>query len=119
MFQHRSSEFQPSVAAIQKHLVAVQGELANLGRLAGKQGADAASNAGEQIGEIVSSLLNDVIERFRDGGRRAVRLGADYGNSAAERVSSEIEDRPLVTLGVALGVGVLIGVAFLSMNRSR
>jgi ElaB/YqjD/DUF883 family membrane-anchored ribosome-binding protein len=119
MFLHRSSEFEPSVTAIQKHLVAVQDELANLGRIAGKQGAAAASNASDQIGEVMSSLLNDVVERFRDGGRQAVRLGSTFRNSAVQRVSSEVEDRPLVTLGVALGVGVLIGAAFLSMNRSR
>jgi ElaB/YqjD/DUF883 family membrane-anchored ribosome-binding protein len=119
MFQHRSSEFQPSVEAIQRHLIAVEKELAALGRIAGRQGAAAASDAREQIGEVVSSLLSDIVERFRDSGRRAVRLGSSYGTSAVQRVSSEVEDRPLITLGVALGVGFLIAAAFIGASRSR
>jgi tRNA(Arg) A34 adenosine deaminase TadA len=32
------------------------------------------------------------------------------GNDALGRIASEVEHRPLVTLGIALGVGVLIGL---------
>ena len=36
---------------------------------------------------------------------------AKLGNDALRRLSSEVEHRPLVTLAVAVGVGMLIGVA--------
>jgi ElaB/YqjD/DUF883 family membrane-anchored ribosome-binding protein len=36
---------------------------------------------------------------------------AKLGNDALRRLSSEVEHRPLVTLAVAVGVGILIGVA--------
>ncbi len=47
-----------------------------------------------------------------------MQLGSSYGNSALRRMSAEVEDRPLITLGVALGVGILIGAAVLR-NVSR
>ena len=36
---------------------------------------------------------------------------AKLGNDALRRLSREVEHRPLVTLAVAVGVGILIGVA--------
>ncbi len=119
MFQYRRSEFEPSVTAIQKHLMAVEKELVNLGRIAGGRGTAAASAASEQISEALTSVLGDLVDRFRDGGRRAVQLGSSYGNSAVRRVSDEVEERPLITVGVALGIGVLIAAAYLGSQRRR
>jgi ElaB/YqjD/DUF883 family membrane-anchored ribosome-binding protein len=45
---------------------------------------------------------------------QAGRMGneaAKLGNDALRRLSREVEHRPLVTLAVAVGVGILIGVA--------
>lgn len=129
MFQYRSSDFGPRVAAIQKHLGAVEKELAQIGRVAGRRGGAAAAAAGEQIGDTVSAILGEMIDRVRDGGqaagdtagqlgRRAFALGKSYGNSALDRVSEQGKDQPLLTMGVALGVGILIGAAVLgSMSR--
>lgn len=125
MFQHRSSSFGPSVTAIQKHLGAVEKELENLGRVASRRTSVAASAASEQVGDAVSSIMSDMIDRFRQGGQaagdraarlgsRALSLGGRYGNDALDRVSAEVEDRPLITVGVALGIGILIGAAVLS-----
>lgn len=131
MFHQRASSFGPSVTAIQQHLGAVEKELEKIGRIAGRRTSIAATAANEQIGDAISTLLNDMIERFgqsrqaaRDQaarlGSRALKLGTSYGNDALERVSGEVEDRPLLTLGVALGIGVLIGAAVLgSVNRRR
>jgi hypothetical protein len=129
MFQYRSNSFGPSVTAIQNHLGAVEKELEKLGRIAGRRGSVAASAAGVQIGETISAALSDMIDRLRERGaaasdqaarlgNRAVKLGAGYGGDALARVSAQAEDRPLLTLGVALGIGVLIGAAVLgSVNR--
>jgi hypothetical protein len=103
MFQYRSSDFSPSVDAIQKHLVAVEKELEKIGRMAGRRGGAAAYAAGEQIGDALSSLVSDMIDRFRAGGRsasdratragsQALQLGSSYGNSALQRISAEVED---------------------------
>jgi ElaB/YqjD/DUF883 family membrane-anchored ribosome-binding protein len=133
MFHHRASSFGPSVTAIQKHLGAVEKELENLGRLAGQRTSVAASAASDQIGDAVSSIMSDMMDRFRRGGQmagehaaslgnRALSFGGRYGNDALKRVSAEVEDRPLITVGVALGIGILIGAAVLgsmSMNSRQ
>ncbi|HMF26015.1 MAG TPA: hypothetical protein VKG24_28370, partial [Pseudolabrys sp.] len=36
---------------------------------------------------------------------------AKLGNDALRRLSNEVEHRPLVTLAVAVGVGILVGLA--------
>ena len=130
MFHHRSSNFGPSVTAIQQHLGAVEKELEKLGRIAGKRTAVAASASSDQIGDTISTILSDMIERFREGkqaagdratrlGSRALNLGGRYGNDALQRVTAEVEDRPLITVGVALGIGILIGAAVLGSMGSR
>jgi ElaB/YqjD/DUF883 family membrane-anchored ribosome-binding protein len=131
MFHHRSSSFGPSVTAIQQHLGAVEKELEKLGRIAGRRTSVAASAASDQIGDAISTIMSDMIERLRQSGQaagdraaqlgsRALSLGGRYGSNALDRVSAEAEDRPLITVGVALGIGVLIGAAVLgsmSMNN--
>lgn len=119
MFQYRSSEFAPNVASIQRHLGAVEKELESIGRIAGRRGVVAARTASEQIGDALTSVLSDMMERFRDGGRQAVQTGSKYGDSAIRRMTAEVQGQPLITLGVALGVGVLIGAAVLGATLRK
>jgi ElaB/YqjD/DUF883 family membrane-anchored ribosome-binding protein len=130
MFQYRSDTFGPSVTSIQRHLGAVERELEKIGRTAGRRGSAAMAATGEQIGDTISGILSDMIDRFRESGQaasdqaarlggQAARLGASYGSNALRRMAREAEDRPLVTLGVALGIGILIGAAVLGSVNSR
>jgi len=70
-----------------------------------------------------------MMDRFRQGrqvagdqagrlGNQALDLGAKYGNDAL-RITGEVEGRPLVTIGVALGIGILIGAALLGSVNGR
>jgi ElaB/YqjD/DUF883 family membrane-anchored ribosome-binding protein len=113
MFQHRSSEFAPNVASIQRHLGAVEKELENIGRVVGRRGSAAAEAASEQIGDVLNSVLSGMTDRFREGGRQAVEAGSKYGDRAMRRVSAGVQEQPLITVAVALGIGVLIGAAVL------
>ena len=130
MFHHRSSHFGPSVSAIQQHLGAVEKELEKIGRIAGRRTSVAAASATEQIGDAISTILSDMMDRFRQGrqtagdqaGRlsnQALDLGAKYSNDALRRITDEIEGRPLVAIGVALGIGILIGAAVLGSSNVR
>ena len=125
MFQYRKSNFAPSVAAIQKHLGAVETELEKIGRIAGRQTSAAAATAADQVGDAISTIVSEMVDRFRKGGQsagdqagrlgnQALDLGAKYGSDALQRLAGETEQRPLLTIGVALGIGILIGAAVLS-----
>ena len=131
MFQHRASDFSPSVAAIQKHLGAVVKELEKIGRMGGRQTTEAVATASDQISDAISTILGEMVDRFRKGrqaagdqagrlgNQEALDLGTKYGSNALQRVASEAEHRPLITVGVALGIGILIGAAILGSASSR
>jgi hypothetical protein len=123
MFQPRSRDFSdPHVSAIVDHLRAVEGELAEIGRKAGRRTSATASAAGDQIADAITPILNDIADRFWRGqraavggaanlGDQAVKIGAKVGSDALGRISSQAKERPLLTLAVAIGVGILIGAA--------
>jgi ElaB/YqjD/DUF883 family membrane-anchored ribosome-binding protein len=84
----------------------------------GGRGSARAGAAADQIAETVASVVNGIAERFRGGtgsmsdeaskfGNEAARLGGD----ALRRLSKEVAQRPLITLGVAIAVGLLVGLA--------
>jgi hypothetical protein len=122
MFHRRVSEFEPSVSAIVDHLRAIEGELGAIGKNAGRRASVQASAAGGQIAEALAPLLNELGSRFRRGqraavdeaasfGNEALRLGSRAGSDALSRIAQQAKHRPLFTLAVAIGVGVLIGFA--------
>jgi ElaB/YqjD/DUF883 family membrane-anchored ribosome-binding protein len=122
MFHQRSSAFAPSISAIEGRLRALEKEIDRVGRKAGRRASDNVSAAGDHIGDAIASAVTEIVDRFRSGrrlagdeavrfGNEAAKFGAKVGNDALERVASEVEHRPLVTLAVAIGVGILIGMA--------
>ena len=120
MFHHRSTEFDPRASAIAGHLRANKKELVGIGRSAGRNASASASTAGNQITKAIWPILNDIVDRFGRGQRAAVDEAASLGNEAA-KISAKIgndalgriatKTRPLAAFAVAIGVGILIGVA--------
>jgi ElaB/YqjD/DUF883 family membrane-anchored ribosome-binding protein len=122
MFHQRSSAFAPNISAIEGRLHALENELEKIGRSAGRRASAGAAAAGDHIGEAIASAVTEIVDRFRSGrrlagdeavrfGNEAAKFGAKVGNDALHRVASEVEHRPLATLAVAIGVGILIGMA--------
>jgi ElaB/YqjD/DUF883 family membrane-anchored ribosome-binding protein len=122
MFHYRN----PDLSVIEGRLRAIETDLARYGRKAGRRASSGMAAAGGQISDALTPILSEIADRFRDSGRyagdeaarfgnEAVKIGTRMGNQALSRMSEEVERRPLVTLAVAIGVGVLIGMA----GRSR
>jgi hypothetical protein len=119
---NRSTEFDPRVSAIAGHLRAIEKEIGGMGRSAGQHASASASTAGSQIAEAIGPILNDIVDRFGRGqraavdragslGNEAVKVGARVGNDALDRIATQAKNSPLAAFAVAIGVGVLIGVA--------
>jgi hypothetical protein len=62
------------------------------------------------------------LDRFRRGqrlaadeavsiGNKAATIGAQVGTDAVQRIATQARNQPLLTLAVAVGAGVLIGLA--------
>ena len=122
MFHHRSSAFASNLSAIEGRLRSLENEVERVGRKAGKRASAGMSSAGDQVGDAIASAVSEIVDRFRSGrrlaedeavrfGNEAAKFGAKVGNDALERVASEVEHRPLATLAVAIGIGILIGMA--------
>ena len=67
--------------------------------------------------KTVAAVLSSIADRFRGGanslGDEAAKIGSEaakLGNDALHRLSKEVEHRTLVTLAVAVGVGILVGI---------
>jgi ElaB/YqjD/DUF883 family membrane-anchored ribosome-binding protein len=76
------------------------------------------------LSEAVASALSNWADRFREGanslGDQSAAFGKDaarYGTAALSQISKETEQRPLVAIAVALGIGILIGMA--TRGRAR
>ena len=122
MFQHRATQFDPRVFAIAGHLRAIEKELGGIGRSASQHASAGASAAGNQIAEAIWPILNDIVDRFGRGqraaadeaasvGNEAIKFRARAGNDALGRIANQAKTRPLAAFAVAIGVGILIGVA--------
>jgi len=122
MFHHRSTEFDPRISAIAGHLRAIEKELGRMGKSAGRRASASASVAGNQIADAIGPILSEIADSFRGGqslaleeaasfSNQAVKSGARVGKDALQRIATETKHRPLVILAVAIGVGVLIGIA--------
>jgi len=97
-------------AELDRMLGQLEQRLSRLNRVAGH----AAPGAVDRVSDVVVSALNDMADRFRSSSPRARRQVAEFsdqalrlGNDALRKLSREAEQRPLLMLAVAFGVGAL------------
>jgi len=110
----RSRTIFADIGEIDRRLRALEDRLERVG---GRASAGAVQ-AADRVGENVASALSSMADRLRGGansmGGEAAKIGSEaakLGNDALRRLSHEVEHRPLVTLAVAVGVGLLVGLA--------
>jgi ElaB/YqjD/DUF883 family membrane-anchored ribosome-binding protein len=108
------------VGDIERRLRILQNGIEKLGTRASSNARDTAHG----LGEAVASALSSWADRFRQGtnslSEQSAAFGKDaarYGTAALSQISKETEQRPLVAIAVALGVGILIGIV--ASGRSR
>jgi ElaB/YqjD/DUF883 family membrane-anchored ribosome-binding protein len=104
------------VGDIERRLRILQNGIEKLGTRASSNARDTADG----LGEAVASALSSWADRFRTGTNLLSEQSGAFGKDAAlalSQISKETEQRPLVAIAVALGVGILIGMA--ASGRSR
>ena len=89
-----------------------------LSRLSSMLPSVAAASKADRVSETIASAINDIADRFsnraravsKDAGRVSERWASDamhLGDDALRKVAREVEQRPLVTLAIAVGIGAL------------
>jgi ElaB/YqjD/DUF883 family membrane-anchored ribosome-binding protein len=108
------------VGDIERRLRVLQSGIEKLGTRASSNARDTA----DDLSESVASALSNWADRFRQGasslGDQSAAFGKDaarYRTAALSQISKETEQRPLVAIAVALGVGILIGMATSGQTR--
>jgi len=85
-----------------------------LRRLSGTARQEVSGATGE-VGDFVSEALNRIMDRVGSRAAGAAQSAADeatqLGSSAFRKLTEEVEQRPMVILGVAAGIGFLAGLA--------
>jgi hypothetical protein len=102
------------VGEIERRLRGIESTLASLSERASVGARDTA----EGMGETIASALSDWAGRFGQSarliGNRSTVLRKDasqLGSVALNRLADEAARQPLLTLAIAVGVGILIGTA--------
>ena len=106
-----------SATATADEIAAIQDLMSDLeGRLRRLQGSvkREASGATGDVSEFVTEALNDIAERVRAGarnvGQQVTGEAAKLGTDTLKKITDEVEQRPLLVLAVAAGVGFLLGM---------
>ncbi len=81
-----------------------------LRRLSGSAKREASGASGD-VGDFVSEALARIMARVRDSASDTTESVADdmagYGIDAIKKLTREVEQRPLMMLGIAAGIGFL------------
>lgn len=85
-----------------------------LRRLSGTARREASGATGD-VGDFVSEALDRIMNRVRDSATGVTHSVAEeatrFGTDAFKKLTDKAENRPLVMLGVAAGVGFLVGLS--------
>ena len=98
------------VAEIEQLLRQLEGRLARLGASAASDMREAGSAIPGMVSDAVSALTEHLRERFGESARHAGEEASRVGTRAWRKVEGEIGHRPLATLAVAAGLGLLVGL---------
>jgi ElaB/YqjD/DUF883 family membrane-anchored ribosome-binding protein len=97
----------PNIREIERRLRSLEQQLERVGDRTSASTAEVVEGVRAAIAPVLSSMA----DRLRGGAHSMSDEAAKLGNDALRRLSNEVERRPLVTLAVAVGVGILVGLA--------
>jgi ElaB/YqjD/DUF883 family membrane-anchored ribosome-binding protein len=96
-----SPEVRSDVEAIKSDLAALRAEVANLVQDVVSAGKSGAGNAGSRIAEAARGRLDQVGQAWEQA--------TEQGKQLVENIQEQIEERPLASIGIAFGTGLLLG----------
>jgi ElaB/YqjD/DUF883 family membrane-anchored ribosome-binding protein len=97
----------PNIREIERRLRSLEQQLERVGDRTSASTAEVVEGVRAAIAPVLSSMA----DRLRGGAHSMSDEAVKLGNDALRRLSNEVERRPLVTLAVAVGVGILVGLA--------
>ncbi len=99
------------IEAIEQLMSDLEKRLRRLGSFTRNEAAGASSDIGEFVSDALASIMRRVRESTGSVTDSVADEAARIGGKAFRKLGEEVEQRPLVMLGVAAGLGYLLGLA--------
>src|SRR5262245_3284642 len=107
----RTRNTSEDIAEIEREIAGLMRDLENrVGRL-NTLSRKGASHAANEASDFVSETLTETAERLRNGAHAVTDEATKLGTDTLRRIEDEVEQRPLLTLAIAAGIGFLAGMA--------
>jgi ElaB/YqjD/DUF883 family membrane-anchored ribosome-binding protein len=113
--QRKTAAGKAAVAELEREIGQLMDDLETrldrLNSLAKRESKDVSDEISDFVAGTVSGISDRVTDRARDGvnavGGEATQLGSD----ALRKIMAEVDNRPLLTLAIAAGIGFIAGIA--------
>ncbi|HTT46784.1 MAG TPA: hypothetical protein VMG39_02165 [Pseudolabrys sp.] len=99
------------IAAIEDLIGDLEKRLRRLSNGTGREMSGASSDIGEFVNEALQRIMNRVRESASDAGQSLADEATKLGTGAFKKLTDEVEQRPLLMLAAAAGIGFLAGLA--------
>jgi ElaB/YqjD/DUF883 family membrane-anchored ribosome-binding protein len=99
------------IAAIEDLMGDLEKRLRRLSDTARRETSGASGDIRDFVSDALANIMKRVRESAVDVGESVAEEATRYGTDAFKKLTTEVEQRPLIMLGVAAGVGYLVGLA--------
>jgi len=110
----KSATTAEEIAAIEDLVDDLEKRLRKLSDLSGEARREVSGATGD-VKDFVSDALGDIMQRVRESaanmGQSVAHEASRVGGDAMKKVADQVEQRPLIMLALAAGIGFLAGLA--------
>lgn len=99
------------IAAIEELMADLEKRLRRLSGSARREATGASGDVSDFVSDALSGIMKRVRDSAADVGQSVADEASKVGVDAFKKLTDEVENRPLIMLGVAAGIGFLIGLA--------
>lgn len=99
------------IAAIEDLIGDLEKRLRRLSSGAGREFSGASGEIGEFVNEALQRIMHRVRDSATDAGQSLAEEATKIGAGAFKKLTNEVEERPLLMLAAAAGIGFLVGLA--------
>ena len=99
------------IAAIEDLLSDLEKRLRRLSSATRREVSGASGEVSEFVNDALSGIMSRVRQRADSIGEMVGEQSSRIGGEAVKKIAEEVEERPLLMLGIAAGIGFLFGLA--------
>jgi ElaB/YqjD/DUF883 family membrane-anchored ribosome-binding protein len=99
------------IAAIEELMSDLEKRLRRLSGTARREASGASGDVSDFVSDALAGIMKRVRESASDVGQSVADEASRFGVDTFKKLTDEVEHRPLMMLGIAAGIGFLVGLA--------